>query len=118
MSFTLKILTGLLLGIFTGLFLGEIAAPFSVAGEVFIGLLQMTVLLYIVVPQPLTVKVPLGYPLPRGDKEWTRFVSTWVELEQKNGTVDSLFEHWIRGGGARPTEPRWSIIRDVLHWVD
>jgi hypothetical protein len=49
MSFTLKILTGLFLGVFTGLFLGEMAAPFSVAGEVFIGLLQMTVLPYIVV---------------------------------------------------------------------
>ena len=49
MSFTLKILIGLFLGIFTGVFLGEIAAPFSIAGEVFIGLLQMTVLPYIVV---------------------------------------------------------------------
>jgi ABC-type amino acid transport substrate-binding protein len=72
----------------------------------------------IVVPQPLNVKVPLGYPLPRGDKEWSDFISTWVKLGQKNGTVDSLFEHWIRGGGAKSTEPRWSIIRDVLHWVD
>jgi Na+/H+-dicarboxylate symporter/ABC-type amino acid transport substrate-binding protein len=72
----------------------------------------------IVVPQPLNVKVPMGYPLPGGDKEWARFISTWVELEQKNGTVDLLFEHWIRGGGAQNTEPRWSIIRDVLHWVD
>jgi ABC-type amino acid transport substrate-binding protein len=72
----------------------------------------------IVVPQPLNAKVPLGYPLPKGDKEWSWFVSTWVELEKKNGTVDSLFEHWIRGGGAESTEPRWSIIRDVLHWVD
>jgi len=72
----------------------------------------------IVVPQPLNVKVPLGYPLPKGDREWSDFVSTWVQLGQKNGTVDSLFEHWIRGGGANSTEPRWSIIRDVLHWVD
>ena len=39
-------------------------------------------------------------------------------LEQKNGSVDHLFEHWIRGGGAKDTEPRWSIIRNVLHWVD
>ena len=49
MSFTFKILTGLFLGVFTGLFLGEIASPFSVVGEIFIGLLQMTVLPYIVV---------------------------------------------------------------------
>ena len=49
MSFTLKICLGLLLGILTGLFLGERAQPFSVAGEIYIGLLQMTVLPYIVV---------------------------------------------------------------------
>ena len=72
----------------------------------------------IVVPQPLKVKLPLGYPMPRNDREWSDFVSTWVELQQKNGSVDLLFEHWIRGGGAKSIEPRWSIIRDVLHWVE
>ena len=72
----------------------------------------------IVVPQPLSAKVPMGYPLPTGDAEWSRFISTWVELEKKNGSVDLLFNHWIRGGGAKDTEPRWSIIRDVLHWVE
>ena len=50
--------------------------------------------------------------------EWSDFVSTWVELQRKNGSVDLLFEHWIRGGGAKSVEPRWSIIRDVLHWVE
>ncbi len=44
MSFTFQIVLGLLLGIFTGLFLGEIAAPLSVVGDIFIALLQMTVL--------------------------------------------------------------------------
>lgn len=72
----------------------------------------------IVVPQSLNAKVPMGYPLPTGDTEWSRFISTWVELEQKNGSVNLLFEHWIRGGGAKDTEPRWSIVRNVLHWVD
>ena len=72
----------------------------------------------IVVPGDLKVSIPLGYPLPKGDAEWSKFISTWVDLEKKSGTVDALFEHWIRGGGAKDTEPRWSIIRDVLHWVD
>lgn len=72
----------------------------------------------IVVPQSLNARVPMGYPLPADDVEWSRFISTWVELEQKNGSVELLFEHWIRGGGAKDTEPRWSIIRNVLHWVD
>lgn len=72
----------------------------------------------IVVPQNMRVQVPMGYPLPQGDIEWSRFISTWVEMNIKNGTVESLFQHWISGGGAKPKEPRWSVIRDVLHWVD
>lgn len=72
----------------------------------------------IVVPHGSNAKVPLGYPLPKGDDEWSGFISTWVELEKKSGSVDLLFDHWIRGGGAKSTEPRWSIIRDVLHWVE
>ena len=72
----------------------------------------------VVVPNGPRVRVPLGYPLPKGDKEWLDFVSTWVELEKKSGAVDRLFDHWIKGGGAKDKAPRWSIIRDVLGWVE
>ncbi len=72
----------------------------------------------VVVPQPLSYKVPLGYPLPKGDEAWILFVSEWTLLRQKNGTVQSLFDHWISGAGAEAQHPRWSVIRDVLHWVE
>jgi Na+/H+-dicarboxylate symporter len=42
-----KIMIGLGLGIAAGLFFGELAAPLKYAGDAFIGLLQMTVLPYI-----------------------------------------------------------------------
>jgi hypothetical protein len=60
----------------------------------------------------------MAYPLPRGDAEWSGFVSTWVEMNTRNRVVDRLFTHWISGGGAEPEQPRWSVIRDVLHWVE
>jgi ABC-type amino acid transport substrate-binding protein len=72
----------------------------------------------IVVPNDIHISIPMAYPLPRGDEEWSRFVSVWVDMNLKNGTVDKLFDHWIGGGGAKPKEPRWSVVRDVLHWVD
>ena len=25
------------------------------------------------------------------------FVSNWIELKRKNGTIDSLYEYWILG---------------------
>jgi ABC-type amino acid transport substrate-binding protein len=46
------------------------------------------------------------------------FLNRWIDLKQKNGTIQKLFDHWILGEGAEDTGPRWSIIRDVLHWVD
>ncbi|HFB61862.1 MAG TPA: cation:dicarboxylase symporter family transporter, partial [Bacteroidetes bacterium] len=46
-SFSSKVLAGLILGILTGLFFGEKVAWFSTLGDAFIGLLQMTVLPYI-----------------------------------------------------------------------
>jgi Na+/H+-dicarboxylate symporter/ABC-type amino acid transport substrate-binding protein len=72
----------------------------------------------VVVPLPLVSRVPLGYPLPQGEASWSRFVSEWTRLKKKDGTVDALFDHWIGGAGAAPSEPRWSVIRDVLHWIE
>jgi hypothetical protein len=45
-------------------------------------------------------------------------VSTWINLKRNDGTIDKLFDYWIMGKNAGPTGPRWSIIRDVLHWVE
>jgi hypothetical protein len=42
-----KIMIGLVLGIATGVFLGELAAPLNYVGDAIIGMLQMTVLPYI-----------------------------------------------------------------------
>jgi hypothetical protein len=29
-----------------------------------------------------------------------------------------IYDHWILGKTANQRQPRWSIIRNVLHWVD
>ena len=72
----------------------------------------------VVVPQPARHKAMLAYPVARGDGEMARFVSTWIELKKNDGTIAALFDYWIFGKNAVPRHPRWSIIRDVLHWVD
>ena len=65
-----------------------------------------------------TIQIPAVYAVPKGDIETTEFVSNWVYLKQKDGTIDSLYDYWMLGGAAKPREPRWSIIRNVLGWVD
>jgi ABC-type amino acid transport substrate-binding protein len=72
----------------------------------------------VILPWPSSAKRPVGYPVPNADPAWQQFVSTWVDLKKKDGTVDRLYAHWILGGGALSKEPRWSVIRNVLHWVD
>ncbi len=36
----------------------------------------------------------------------------------KDKTIDRLYNYWILGIGAEEKGHRWSIIRDVLHWVE
>ena len=72
----------------------------------------------VVVPEPDTVRIPLAYPVARRDQEWAQFVNTWIELKRRDGTIDALYGHWILGKHAVKREPRWSVIRNVLHWVD
>ena len=42
----------------------------------------------------------------------------WVMLETHDGAIQGVYNHWILGRGSRLEKPRWSILRDVLHWVD
>ncbi len=71
-----------------------------------------------VVPEPDPIKVPLAYPVARHDEQWAAFMNTWIELKKRDGTLDTLYRHWVLGRDAAPPKPRWSIIRDVLHWVN
>ena len=71
----------------------------------------------VVIPEPNPVRVPLAYAIGQQDQAFATFVNTWVELKKKDGTIDSLYKYWILGRDAAPKQPRWSIIRDVLHWT-
>ena len=53
-----------------------------------------------------------------GDGEWLAYVNTWIELKKLDGTFASAYERWILGRAAKADQPRWSVIRDVLHWID
>ena len=82
----------------------------------------MLTLLYpkytVVVPEPGIVKIPLAFPVARRDQDWASFLNTWIELKRRDGTIDALYDHWILGKQAAKRQPRWSVIRNVLGWVD
>ena len=64
------------------------------------------------------IRLPAGYAVPKGDVEMMEFVSNWIDLKRKDGTIEDLYHYWMLGGAAKVREPRWSVIRDVLGWVE
>jgi Na+/H+-dicarboxylate symporter/ABC-type amino acid transport substrate-binding protein len=71
----------------------------------------------VAVPQPDVLAVPLGYGIARGDQELADLVNTWIDLKLKDQTIRTLYDYWILGRTGSDTMPRWSVIRNVLHWV-
>jgi ABC-type amino acid transport substrate-binding protein len=72
----------------------------------------------VVVPEPGVVKVPLAFPVARQDQAFAAFVNAWIELKRKDATLDALHRYWILGHDPAAARARWSIIRNVLHWVE
>ena len=71
----------------------------------------------VAVPQPEPSKVPLAYVIAGHDQALATVVNLWIDLKRKDGTIDQLFSHWILGRNTAGRQPRWSIGRDVLHWL-
>ena len=73
---------------------------------------------YSVVVPTNTSKLPLALPVPYREEAWADYLGLWIDLNKKNGTIDTLYDRWVLGKQKTASEHRWSIIRDVLHWVD
>lgn len=71
----------------------------------------------VVIPDQLSVKLPLFYVIGNQDAEMREFLEHWVTLKQKDGTTQRYYDHWVLGKTNGQNEPRWSIMRDYLHWV-
>jgi proton glutamate symport protein len=73
----------------------------------------------VVTPFPRDIRMPLVYPYSGDSDEYMdEFIDNWVLLSRNDGTFESAYNYWILGEGAEIVEPRWSVVRNVLHWVD
>jgi Na+/H+-dicarboxylate symporter/ABC-type amino acid transport substrate-binding protein len=70
----------------------------------------------VVVPQP-PITLPWSYAMARGDQELGDYVNALIDLKKRDGTLKKLYDYWILGRFAENRRTRWSVIRDVLHWV-
>ena len=72
----------------------------------------------VVVPKPVIGTQSLGYPITGGDQALLNYINSWIDLNITKKYRGELYRHWILGEGAQEKQPRWSVIRDVLHWVN
>jgi len=99
-----RILVGLVSGIALGIGIGEFAAPLKIVGDLFVGLLQMTVLPYIVT----TLVANVGrLSLEKGRRLVSRAIAVWAALISIGGgalvAMSLAFPH-------RPTPSFFSTI--------
>lgn len=73
---------------------------------------------HVVIPEPVKTRQPLAFAVAQENGAFAEFLSDWIALKRSTGELDELFDHWILGRGAESKEPRWCVIRDVLHWVE
>ncbi len=73
----------------------------------------------VVVPRPGTFSVPLGFAISRQQREFGDFLAGWLDLKDKEGDFERFYDRWIRGKSPTGDKvPRWSVIRNVLGWVE
>jgi hypothetical protein len=73
---------------------------------------------YSVIPLRPLYQVPSGFAVSLENSAFASFLSQWLITIEAGHYDDQLYDHWVLGNNAEKSEPRWSIIRNVLHWVD
>jgi Na+/H+-dicarboxylate symporter/ABC-type amino acid transport substrate-binding protein len=72
----------------------------------------------VAIPQPDVLATPISIGMAHDAKTLADFINAWLRLKREDKTIDQLYKYWILGAGAEPRQPRWSVVRDVLGWVD
>jgi ABC-type amino acid transport substrate-binding protein len=72
----------------------------------------------VVVPKPRLAVQPIGFPVAGGGQDLLNYLNSWIDVATKHKLFEEVHDHWILGRGAEVKQPRWSVIKDVLHWVE
>ncbi|MDD1689107.1 MAG: cation:dicarboxylase symporter family transporter [Methanoregula sp.] len=65
-----------------------------------------------------TYQIMYAYPIPLNSSESYRHaVNYWITTEKTYGMLDKKYDYWVLGNIPSVNGPRWSVLRNVLHWV-
>lgn len=70
----------------------------------------------VVVPLGLSGRLPLVYPISRDSPRFRQVVDIWLDANRASGFFTRQENHWLREQPLADQTPRWSILRNVLHW--
>ncbi|MFA4878309.1 MAG: cation:dicarboxylase symporter family transporter [Methanoregula sp.] len=60
-----------------------------------------------------------GYPVAKDSSEsYLLALNYWIRMEMDYGMLDKKYDYWVLGKIPGITEPRWSVVRNALHWVN
>lgn len=51
----------------------------------------------VVTPKPLVPALTMAFPLNKDDLSFELFMRNWIEMKQKDNTINKLFSYWIEG---------------------
>ena len=71
----------------------------------------------VVVPRPV-VQIPVAYLVAPENPSLLRAMNEWLLIEKAAGSINEVHDYWIQGNTDRVKPPRWSLVRDVLGWID
>ncbi len=60
----------------------------------------------------------LAYPVARESTDFLEYVNHWIRMQRQSGVQQKEYDYWILGKNPYEQKPRWSVIKDVLHWVE
>jgi proton glutamate symport protein len=71
-----------------------------------------------VVPTDFGAPLLMAYLMPPNSPQLVNFINQWLDLQRASGFEQQMKEYWLEGKPRRDDQPRWSIMRNMLHWVD
>jgi Na+/H+-dicarboxylate symporter len=71
----------------------------------------------VVVPKPV-IQLPSVYLVALDNPSVLRAMNEWLLIEKSTGGIDEMYDFWVQGKTQQVQPPRWSVVRDVLGWVD
>jgi hypothetical protein len=73
-----------------------------------------------VIPTPSIGQESLSYAIAADADRFLCFLNPWLSLKKNESFTQQEYDLWILGKTESTSshQPRWSIIRNVLHWID